>query len=154
MNPIRVIALVVFALGLVRDSASQTTGTFEVTTDRATYAPLDTVAVTFVNDRGAVAFVMNVGCGLHGGGWLPSFRIEQRVEGGWVPFSPGYACYAVAVPPTEVPAGGAYEVRFPVGVIPPMPSGTYRYVFGVTDEARVSPLPVEERTTAPFEVTR
>ena len=128
--------------------------TFEVRTDRTTYAPGDTVSVTFASGRPTTVYVVSDGCLAADGDPLPLLEFERREGGAWVPFHPGYVCGAVVQEPTEVEPGGVGRSRFRVGVVPVLPPGTYRYVFDAREEEFDfnSRLPRSERTSNAFEV--
>lgn len=130
------------------------TSTFEVRTDRATYAPGDTVSVTFASGRLSTVYVVSDGCLAADGNPLPIIEFERREGGAWMPFHPGYACGAVVQEPTEVEPGGFGYSQFRVGVVPVLPPGTYRYVFDAREERFNfnSRLPRPERTSNAFEV--
>ena len=134
------------------DTVAQPAETLAVETDRAVYAPSDTVTVSFVNRRPSTVYVTNRGCYGVDGQPLPSLLFERREQGEWASYSPGYGCYTVYVPPTELETGTSYDVRFLVGVLPGLPPGTYRYVVQVTDETQRVVLPAEERASNAFDV--
>ena len=150
--------LLLVAFGLLAtgcDSNAQSGTALSVETTQTVYAPGDIITLAVTNHGADPVYITNEGCSGADRQFLPAFRFERRGAGGWEPFSPGYGCYAVYVPPTELAPGESHTTRFPVGVNPNLlvPAGTYRLIVPVTDETQQTLLPLSVRTTNAFEVT-
>lgn len=99
-------------------------------TDRADYRPLDTVAVTFVNAADSTMYLASDGCRTLDDKPLPQVVIERLGEAEeWTAYVQGRLCGDAEHPPAVLWPGEPYRVQFQVGLLGPLPLGTYRYRF-------------------------
>jgi hypothetical protein len=113
-------------------------GDLTIQADASTYAPTDTVTVTFTNTSAADLLLMSDGCQALDDKPLPKLQIEKQIDSDWKDVT-SHGCAAVALPPAPMKSDGAYTVRFQIGIVKSLERGTYRYLFDVRYEEEGQP---------------